>query len=110
MMNTGQTSGLVLLYLAIAGYVTLMLRIFFKILFRAEIEKRRRRQFAERNGGATDPPGSDASRGWANTWLPRNPVINQQAQDGNSAGKLATAAPIVKRTIVLVSIAIALGL
>jgi hypothetical protein len=37
-------------------------------------------------------------------------VINQPAQDGNSAGKLASAAPIIKRTIVLVSFVIALGL
>jgi hypothetical protein len=37
-------------------------------------------------------------------------MINQPAQDGNSAGKLASAAPIVKQAIVLVSIVIALGL
>jgi hypothetical protein len=110
MMNTGQTLGLVLLYLALAGYVALICRIFIQILFGAAIERRRRRQFAERNGGAADSPRGYGKRGWANTWLPRNPVINQPAQDGNSAGKLAGVAPIVKQVIVVVSIVLALGL
>ena len=97
MMNTGQGLGLVLLYVVMAGNVVLMLRIFVQILFRAAIEKHRRRQFTERNGGAAyTPRGVVGKRGWANTWLPRNPEIIQPAQDGNSAGTLAGAAPIVK--------------
>ena len=93
MMDTGHTLGLVLLYLAIAGYVALMLRIFIQILFREAIEKHRRRQFTERNGGAAYTLRRfDGKRDWANTWIPRNSVINQPAQDDNSAGKLADAA------------------
>lgn len=130
-MNTGQTLGLVLLdvvmagnvvlmlrifvqlllYVAMAGYAVLMLRIFVQMLFRAAIEKHRRRQFTEKNGGAAYTPRAFVGkRGWANTWLPRNPEINQPAQNGNSAGKLAGAAPIVKQAIALVSILIAFGL
>jgi hypothetical protein len=130
-MNTGQTLALallyvvmagnvvlmlrvfvqLLLYVAMAGYAVLMLRIFVQILFRAAIEKHRRRQFTEKNGGAAyTPRGFDGKHGWANTWLPRNPEINQPAQNGNSAGKLAGAAPIVKQAIALVSILIAFGL
>ena len=111
MMNTGQRLGLVLLYVVMAGNAVLMLRIFVQILFRAAIEKHRRRQFTEKNGGAAYTPRAFVGkRGWANTWLPRNPEINQPAQNGNSAGKLAGAAPIVKQAIALVSIVIAFGL
>ena len=110
-MNTGQRLGLVLLYVVMAGNAVLMLRLFIQILFRAAIERHRRRQFAERNGGAAYTlTGFDGKRGWANRWLPRNPGINQPAQNGNSAGKLAGAAPIVKQAIALVSIVIAFGL
>jgi hypothetical protein len=111
MMNTGQRLGLILLYGVMAGNAALMLRLFIQIFFRAAIERHRRRQFAERNGGAAYTlRGFNGKRGWANRWLPRNPETNQPAQDGNSAGKLAGAAPIVKRAIALVSIAIAFGL
>jgi hypothetical protein len=110
-MNTGQRVGLVLLYVVMAGNAVLMLCIFVQILFRAAIEKDRRPQFAERDGGAACTlRGFVGKRGWANTWLPRNPEINQPAQNCNSAGKLAGAAPIVKQAIALVSILIAFGL
>jgi hypothetical protein len=110
-MNTGQRLGLVLLYGVMAGNVVLMLRLFIQIVFRAAIERHRRRQFAERNGGAAyTPRGFDGKRGWANTWLPRNREICQPARSGNSAGKLAGAAPIIKQAIAVVSIVIAFGL
>ena len=110
-MNTGQRLGLVLLYVVMAGNAVLMLRIFVQIIFRTAIENHRRRQFTERNGGAAYTLRRfDGKRGWANRWLPRNPEIIQPAQDGNSAGKLAGAAPIVKQAIALVSIVIAFGL
>lgn len=111
MMITGQRLGLVLLYVVMAWNVVLMLRIFLQILFRAAIEKHRRREFTERNGGAAYTPRAFVGkRGWANTWLPRNPEIIQPAQHGNSAGKLAGAVPVVKQAISLVSIVIACGL
>ena len=110
-MNTGQRLGLVLLYVVMAGNGVLMLSIFVQILFRAAIKRHRRRQFTERNGGvAYTLSRFDGERGWANTWLPRNPEINQPAQNGNSTGKLAGAAPIVKQAIALVSILVAFGL
>ena len=110
MMDTGQTLALVLLYAVMAGYAVLMLRIFVQLLFRAAIEKHRRRQFTERNGRAAYTlKRFDGKRGWANSWLPRNPEIVQPAQDGCSAGKLA-AAPIVKQAIAVVSIVIQFGL
>jgi hypothetical protein len=111
-MNIGQRLGLVLLYVVMAGNVVLMLSLFIQILFRAAIERHRRRQFTERNGGvaAYTLRRFDGTRGWANTWLPRSPVINHSAQDGNSTGKLVGAAPIVKQAIALVSIVIAFGL
>lgn len=108
-MNTGQSLELVLLYVVMAGNVVVMLRIFVQILFRGAIEKHRRRQLTERNGGAAYRRFA-GKRGWANTLLPSNPEIIQPAQDGNSAGKLAGAAPIVKQALVLVSIVIAFGL
>jgi hypothetical protein len=99
-----------MLYIAMAGFAVLMLLIFVQIIFRAAIEKRRRRQFTEKNGGAAYTPRAFVGKpGWANTWLPRNPEINQPAQNGNSAGKLTGAAPIVKQAIALVSIVIAFG-
>jgi hypothetical protein len=110
-MNTGQRLGLVLLFGVMAGNVVLMLRLFVQIVFRAAIERHRRRQFAERNGGAAYTPREfDGKRGWANSWLPRNPEINQPAQDGNSAGRLSGAAPIAKQAIAVVAIVIAFGL
>ena len=110
-MDTGERLGLVLLYIVIAGYAVLMLRIFVQVLFRALIEGRRRRQFTEKNGGAAYTPRAFVGkRGWANRWLPRNPEIIQPTLDGNSAGKLPGAAPIVKQAIALVSILIAFGL
>ena len=110
-MNTGQRLGLVLLYFLMAGNAVLMLRLFIQICFRAAIERRRRRQFAERNGGAAYTLSSfDGKRGWANRWLPRNPEIIQPSQDGSSVGKLAGAPLIVKQAIALVSIVIAFGL
>ena len=110
MMNIGQRLGLVVLYVVMAGNAVLMLRLFIQIVFRAAIERHRRRQLTERNGGAAYTLRRfDGTRGWANTWLPR-PVINHPAQDGNSAGKLVGAAPIVKQAIALVSIVIAFGL
>ena len=111
MMNIGQRLGLVLLYVVMAGNAVLMLRIFVQILFRTAIENHRRRQFTERNGGAAhNLKRFDGKRDWANTWLPRNPEMNQPAQNGNSTGKFAGAAPIIKQSIALVSIVIALGL
>lgn len=110
-MNTGHRLGLVLLYVVMAGNAVLMLSIFIQILFRAAIERHRRRQFAERNGGAAYTlRGFDGKRGRANRWLPRNPEIIQPEPNGNSAGKLAGAAPIAKRALALVSIVIAFGL
>ena len=110
-MNIGQRLGLVLLYVVMAGNAVLMLRLFIQILFRAAIERHRRRQFNEKNGGAAYTlRGFDGKRGWANRWLPRNPEIVQPAQNGNSAHKLAGAAPIAKQAIALVSIVIAFGL
>ena len=111
MMDTGQTLALVLLYAVMAGYAVLMLCIFVQMIFRAVIERRRRRQFTEENGGAPYTPRAfDGKRGWVNTWLPRNQGINQPAQNGNSGDKLPGAAPIVKQTIALVSVVIALGM
>lgn len=110
-MNTGQRLGLVFLYVVMAGNAVLMLRLFIQILFRKAIERHRRRQFAKRNGGATYTlSGFDGKRGWTNRWLPRNPEIVQPAQNGNSAGKLAGAAPIVKQAIAVALIVIAFGL
>jgi hypothetical protein len=110
MMDTGQRLALVLLYAVIAGYAVLMVRLFIQIFFGAAIERHRRRQLAERNGGAAYTlRGFDGKRGWANRWLPRNPEIVQPAQNGNSTGKLTGAAPIVKQAIALVSIVIAFG-
>jgi hypothetical protein len=98
------------MYVVMAGNALLMLRIFIQILFRSAIERHRRRHFTERNGGAAYTPRRfDGKRGWANRWLPRNSEIAQPTQNGNSAGKLAGAAPIVK-PIALVSIVIAFGL
>ncbi len=111
MMDTGHRLGLVLLYVVMAGNVVLMLSIFVQILFRAAIEKHQRRQFTERNGGAAYSSRTFVGkRGWANTWLTKDPEINQPAQNGNSTGKLAGAAPIVKQAIALVSIVLAFGL
>src|SRR6185295_14667958 len=94
-----------------AGYAVLLLCAFVSVLFRAAIERHRRRQFAERNGGAAYTLRRfDGKRGWANTWMPRSPEIVQPAQKGNSAGKLTGAAPIVKQAIAVVSIVIAFGL
>jgi hypothetical protein len=99
------------MYVVMAGNALLMLRIFIQILFRAAIERHRRRQFTERNGGAAYTPRRfDGKRGWANRWLPRNSEIAQPTQNGNSAGELAGAAPIVKQAIALVLIVMALGL
>jgi hypothetical protein len=110
-MNTGQRLGLVLLYVVMAGNAVFMLSLFIQRLIRAAIERHRRLQFAEMNGGAAYTlKGFDGKRRWLNRWLPRNPEIIQPAQNGNSAGKLAGAAPIVKQAIALVSIVIALGL
>lgn len=110
-MNTGQRLGLVLLYVVMAGNGVLMLRLFIQILFRAPIERRRRRRFASRNGEAAYTLNRfDGKRGWANRWLPRNPEIIQTAQDGNSAGKLSGAAANVKQAIAVFSIVIAFGL
>ncbi|HEY6118552.1 MAG TPA: hypothetical protein VIV66_01275 [Pyrinomonadaceae bacterium] len=82
MMNTGQRLGLLLLYVVLAGYAAVMVRIFVQVLFRPAIEKHRRRQFTKKNGGAAYPPTAlVGKRGWANTWMPRNPEINQPAQN-----------------------------
>ena len=112
MRNTGQSLGLILLYVVMAGYVVLMLSLFVQILFRTAIERhRRRRQLTERNAGAAYTLRRfDGKRGWANTWLPKKSVINHPAQDGNSAGKLVGAAPMVKQAIALVAVVIAFGL
>jgi len=107
-MNAGQRLGLVLLYVVMAGNVVVMLRIFGQILFRAAIEKHRRRQFTQKNGAAADRR-FDGKRGWVNTWLPSNSEIIQSAQVGNSSDKLAGAAAIVKQAIALASIVIAFG-
>lgn len=81
-MNTGQKLGLVFLYVVMAGDAVLMLRLFIQILFRKAIERHRRRQFAERNGGATYTlRGFDGKHRWTNRWLPRNPEIKQQLLD-----------------------------
>jgi len=110
MMNTGQRLGLVLLYVVMAGNAVLMLRLFVQILVRAAIERHRRRRFTEKNGGAAYTPRAFAGRrGWANTWLPSNREINQPAQNGIPAGKLAGAVPIVKQAIALASMVIAFG-
>jgi len=87
-MTTGQRLGLVLLYVVMAGNVVLMLRLFIQILFRAAIERHRRRQFAERNGvAAYTLRGFDGKRGWANRWMPRNSEIVQPAQDKRTTGR-----------------------
>ena len=109
-MNTGQRLGLILLYVMMAANAVLMLRLFIQIVFRAAIERHRRRQYAERNGGAACTLREfDGKRGWANRWLPRNPETVRPAQNGNSAGKLTGASLIVKQAIALVSIVMALG-
>lgn len=110
-MNTGQRLGLILLYGVMVGNAVLMLGLFIQILFRAAIERHRRRQFAERNGRALYTlRGFDGKRGWANSWLPRNPETIKPAPDRNSAGKLAGTAPIVRQAIAVVSIVIAFSL
>jgi len=104
MMDAGHIFGLVVLYIAMAGFVVLMLYIFVQVIFRAAIERRRRRQFTERNGGATYTARTfDGKRGWANTWLPRNPESPRRAQNGRLT-------PMVKQAIALVSILMTLGL
>lgn len=109
-MGTRERLGLVLLYVVIAGYAVLMLRIFVQILFRALIEERRRRQFTERNGKATYTFRALVGKpGWANAWLP-NPEISQPPQSGKLTCKLTGAAPMIKQTVAVVSIVIALGL
>lgn len=112
MMDIGQRLGLLLLYCVMGANAVLMLRIFIQILFRAPIERRRRRQCIRQNGGEGYTPRTFVGkRGWANSWLPSNSEIVQPPQDGNSAGKLAgAAAPIVKEAIALLSIVIAIGL
>jgi hypothetical protein len=71
MVDTVQKLGLLLLYVVMAGYAVLMLCIFVQLLFRAAIEKHRRRQFTERNGGAAYTlRWFDGKRDWANTWIP----------------------------------------
>ena len=111
MMSTGQRLGLVLFYVVLAGYAMLMVRIFVQVLFRPAIEKHRRRQFTKKNGGAAYTPRAFVGkRGWANTWMPRNSEINQPAQNDNSTGKSAGAAPIVKQALAPVSIVFVLGL
>src|SRR6185295_18397416 len=93
-----------------AGYAVLLLCAFVSVLFRAAIERHRRRQFAERDGGAAYTLRRfDGKRGWANTWMPRNPEIVQPVQNGNSARKLTGAASIIKQAIADVSVVIALG-
>jgi hypothetical protein len=110
-MDAGHTFGLVLLYVVMAGFAVLMLCIFVQIVFRAAIERRRRRQFTESNSGnASTPRAFDGKRGWANTWLPRSPEITQPSPKGNSIRELTGAASIVKQAIALVSILITLGL
>lgn len=110
-MDTGQKLGLMLVYSVMAGYAVLLLSIVAQIVFRAAIEKRRRRKWIEPNAQpAFTLRALVAKRGWANVWLPRKPVINQPAQDDNSAGKLGGAVPIVKQAIALASIVIAFGL
>jgi hypothetical protein len=109
-MDTGHKLGLILLYVVMAGFALLMLRIFVQMIFRDAIERNRRRQFTEKNSGAYTVRAFDGKRGWANTWLPRNPEINQPAQNGISAGKRTGTAPIVKQAIALVSMVIAFGL
>jgi len=110
MMDAGKTLALVLLYVVVAGYAVLMLRIFVQILCRAAIERRRRQQSTEKNGGSYTPRAFVGKSGWANTWLPRNPEIVQPAQSGNSDGKRPGTAPIIKRAIALISVVIAFGL
>jgi len=74
MISTGNRLGIALLYVVMAGNIVLMLRIFVQILFREAIEKHRRQQFTEKNGGAAYTSRAFVGkRGWANTWLPRNP-------------------------------------
>ena len=110
-MNTGQRVELLLPYVVMAGIAVLMLRIFLHMRFRAANEKHRRRQFAERNGGAAyTARGFVGKRGWANRWLARNSRIIQPAQNGNGTGKLAGVTPLSKQAIALVSIVIAFGL
>ena len=110
-MNNGQRLGFVLLYVVLAGYAVLMLGIFVQALFRPAIEKHRRRQFTKKNGGAAYTPRAFVGkRGWANTWMPRTPEINQPAQNDNATGKFAGAAPVVKQALALVSIVFVFGL
>ena len=109
-MDAGHTFGLVLLYVVIAGFAVLLLVIFIQVIFRAAIEKRRRRQFTEKNGGAYGFRTFDGKRGWANTWLPRSPDITPPSPKGNLTGELTGAASIAKQAIALVSILITLGL
>jgi hypothetical protein len=109
-MDAGHTFGLVLLYVVMAGFAALMLVIFAQVIFGAAIERRRRRQFTEKSGGAYAVRTFDGKRGWANTWLPRNPEITQPSQSGNVTGELAGTASIAKQAIALVSILITLGL
>lgn len=105
-MNIGLIPELILLYVVMAGYAGLMLSIFIQMLFGAAIERERRRQFTERNGGAAYPLGPfNGKLGWANPRRPENSV-----QDGNSAGKLVGAARMIKQAIALVSIVFAFSL
>lgn len=109
-MNTGQRLGLVLLYVMLTGYAVLMVRIFVQMLFRRAIEKHRRRQFTEKNGAAYTTRAFFDKRGWANTWMPRNPEVKQPAENDKSTRKFARAAPIVKQAFALVRIIFVFGL
>jgi hypothetical protein len=111
MVNTAQRLGFALLYVVLAGYAVLMVGIFFQVLFRPAIEKHRRRQVTEKNGGAAyTPRGFVGKRGWANTWMPRNPESSQAAQNDNSTSKFAGGVPIVKQALALISIVFVFGL
>jgi hypothetical protein len=101
----------VLVYIMIAGYAVLALRIFVQVLFRTAIENRKRRPRTEKNAAHTHTFRElVGKRGWANTWLPRNAEITVSVPNGKVTGNLAGAAPVVKQAIAIVSFIVVFGL
>lgn len=110
-MDLGYRLALLLLYIMIAGYAVVVLRIFAQALFKTQIEKHQRRRLIKMNAETPDTFRAHVGkRGWANTRLARNAETTVSAPSGNVNGKLASDAPIIRQAIALVSIIVAFGL
>jgi hypothetical protein len=64
------------MYLVMATYALVALRILIQILFGAAIEDHRRRQWRKEHGGPAHTYRAMVGKaGWANAWLPRNTAV-----------------------------------